>query len=307
MEAKNDYKLHILVGCLILLVSVLFSVNKEPAERVSSNAAIVYEALSQKRPNIQAESYLVKIANENKYLLKQREWKKSAPASLTKLLTAVIAEEELSPFEKINVSAEAKNVEAKISSVEKGESLIKDDLLKLLLSGSANDIARVLTEEIGHQHGAKNIEEGLGVFQELAKKKVDELGMSDSYFKNPVGLDDPEHYTTAEDLVKLAEHVLYRHPRLWDFSVFHEVEIYTESGKSYIMNNTNGLLKEFPAILGSKTGFTEKARDTLLMLYPVRPDKIAIVVILKSENRIEDGRKIINWLDSINLKDGARN
>ncbi|MDP3710450.1 MAG: serine hydrolase [bacterium] len=305
MEAKNDYKLHILVGCLILLVSVLFSINKKPAGRAPSKTALVYEALDQKRPDTQAESYLVKIAGENKYLLKQREWKKFAPASLTKLLTAVIAEEELNPFEKINVSAEAKNVEAKISSVEKGEWLTKDDLLKLLLSGSANDIARVLTEEIGHQHGTKSIEGGLETFQQLAKKKVDELGMYDSSFKNPVGLDDPEHYTTAQDLVKLAEHILYRHPRLWDFSVFHEVEIYTESGKGYVMNNTNGLLKEFPAILGSKTGFTDKARDTLLMLYPVRPDKIAIVVILKSENRTEDGRKIINWLDG--LKYGTRN
>ena len=189
-------------------------------------------------------------------MLKQREWKRLAPASLTKLLTVVLVEEELNPFDRISVSAEAKMVEAKISPVDKGEALTKDDLLKLALSGSANDIALALAEEIGHKYGANNLEDSLKIFRGLAEKKTSELGLLESSFQNPVGLDEPEHYTTAEDLVTLSEYILQKYPRLWDFSVIPEVEAYSETGNRYLMKNTNILLNEFPAILGSKTGFT---------------------------------------------------
>lgn len=293
---KNNYRLQILTGCLILLVAVLFSVRPDRGANMREKASIVY-SFDQEQPTLGAQSYLVKIAGEETYLLKQREWKKMAPASITKLLTAVLAEETLNPFEKITVSEEAKKIEAKISQVIKGEQLTKDDLIKLALSGSANDIALVLAEEMGRSI----------FFHQLAKEKIAEIGMNDSSFQNPVGLDEPEHYTTAQDLAKLAEYILYKHPRLWDFSVIPEVEVYTERGNKYVITNTNNLLREFPSILGSKTGFTEKARDTLLMLYPVRPDKIAVVILLKSENRTEDGRKILKWLDNITLKKDAGN
>lgn len=253
-------------------------------------------------PEVTAHAYLVKIIGEEEPVLKRRESKPLAPASLTKILTYIVAKETLKERDSIKFSEKSKeSAEAgeKLSYVASGEKLSLEDTLKLMLIFSANDAASAIAEKIGIRWGAETYEERIRIFTGLMNKKASELEMNDSYFENPSGLDSDRHLTTARDLAKLAEYVWYKHPEMWEISRTTETGIISNQDKSYTIKNTNDLLLEFPGLLGGKTGFTDNAQGTLLLLYPVKPDNIAIIVILKSDDRFEDGRKIIRWLEKV--------
>lgn len=278
-ENRAPLLLSALILCAALFPAVL---NEPPVSRGVGSAAAVFS-----EPGVEAHAYLVRILREERPLLKRREWKRLPPASLTKILTAVLARERLSSEDVVILSEASKKVEEKLSAIPAGESFLRDDALSIALVESANDAALALAERIGDRE----------LFAALTKKAADELGLKNSLFKNPTGLDEEGHYSTAEDLAKLAEYVWSYHQPIWEISREKSPAVYSMGGREYLLENTNKLLDEFPAIIGGKTGFTDNARGTLLLLYPVRPDKVAVIVILKSEDRFEDGRKIIRWLE----------
>ncbi len=322
MENENAKRIVTLSTILLVSFSIWTSVAKAPiGQRHLSTAAIILPVY--KGEELSAEAYLVKVIGQDTALLKRKEWKRLAPASLTKILTALVALEESNPLAKIVFSAEAKDIEEKTSQVKKGEWLSLLDTIRLLMVGSANDAAQAIAERVGRDQGAVDFTQSLAVFTDMMNKKAAALGMYDSYFQNPVGLDGDNHYSSAQDLARLAEYTLINYPEVWNVSREPEAVVYANEGREYSMKNTDNLLKEFPAILGSKTGFTEKAEGALLMIYPVRnltpvesadssgnpisngvypvrPDKTAIIVILRSPDRSADGRKIIKWLEEIN-------
>lgn len=272
-------------------------VKKEEIKQPELTASIILTP----SPELKAQAYTVKIVGVNRPLLSQREWKRLAPASLTKILTAVLAKEILPADEKIIFSKETKQTEEKLSPLKADEETTRDKAIELALVNSFNDAALALAESIGKSRGGVNFAERLAIFKTLANEKTHLLRLQDSEFKNPIGLDEDGHYATAQDLAELAEYIWLRHSDLWTISRQVATVVGTENGTEYKINNTNELLKEFPAILGGKTGFTDKARGALLFLYPLRPNKTVVVVILSSEDRFGDGRKIINWLETSGL------
>ena len=132
-------------------------------------------------------------------------------------------------------------------------------------------------------------------------KKAGEIGLRNSSFKNPTGLDEADHLSTAEDLALLSEYTWRNYPQLWTLTRSPQSTIFSSAGQTYQIANTNELLEEFPAILGGKTGFTDNAKGNLILLYPIKKSgDVAIIVILRSEDRFGDGRKIIQWLEFVN-------
>lgn len=252
-------------------------------------------------PSLSAHAFLIKFIGEDKPLALQREDKRLSPASLNKILTAVLALEHLFSEEKIKFSEEAKNVEEKTSTVKTDDVVSRDDAIRLAIVGSANDAALALAETVGHKLTGGNSSSSIEAFVILMNQKARESGLLDSKFANPTGLDAPDQYVTAEDLAKLVEYIWYNHRIIWEMSRATDVTAISENSIAYSMKNTNELLAEFPGVRGSKTGFTDAAKGNLILLYPVYPDKIAVIVILGSEDREEDGRKIIQWLESISL------
>lgn len=248
-------------------------------------------------PSLLAHAFLVKFIGEDRNLAGQREDKRLAPASLNKILTAVLALENLSPEDKIIFSGESKKVEEKTSTVKTGDAVIRDDAIRLAIVGSANDSALALAEAMGYKLGGNNSSSSIEMFMNLMNRKAVEIGLLDSKFVNPTGLDAPDQYITAKDLAKLAEYIWNNHRIIWEMSRVIDTTVISSNNIAYTMTNTNDLLQEFPGIRGSKTGFTDAAKENLLMLYPVYPDKTAVIVILGSEDRVEDGRKIIQWLE----------
>ena len=301
-------KLFAFLSILFVNILILISVTRPSLQQKSTASEITTDKpemavpiILNPEPEINAHAYIVKIIGQNRPILARREWKPLPPASLTKILTTVLAEEILLPEDQMTFSEEDKKTEEKLSPIKKGETVLRDQAMALALVSSFNDAALAIAENIGKRRGGINFEERLNIFKALLNEKANSLGLFDSEFQNPVGLDEDGHYSSAEDLTKLAEYVWLNHPDIWEISRQIEMTVKTEEGSIYQINNTDELLKEFPAILGSKTGFTEKARGAFLFLYPVRPDKTAIIVILGSEDRFGDGRKIIQWLEG-NLK-----
>jgi D-alanyl-D-alanine carboxypeptidase len=290
MTESRPYLIPLIV-ILFAGILVLFSVAGKNNATPEKELGFVATKLLRPAPELSAHAHLVGIMGEKWPLLKQREWKPLAPASLSKLMTAVLAEDYLPPLAPIIFSETAKSMKEdgeKMSKVDVGEILTKEDVIKLLLIASANDAATALAEMLG----------GEDQFQKLASQKAREIGLKNSQFVNPTGLDEDGHYTTAEDLARLAAYIWQNHPSIWEITRLKEAVIFSEPDHEYTVETTNKLLAGFPGILGGKTGFTDDAKESLILLYPVRPDKVAIIVILRSDNRFEDARKIIKWLEN---------
>jgi D-alanyl-D-alanine carboxypeptidase len=77
-----------------------------------------------------------------------------------------------------------------------------------------------------------------------------------------------------------------------------DADITSMGDRAYHIEATNQLLSEFPALRGGKTGLTDFAKGALILLYPVRPDRTAVIIILGSDDRFADGRNLIHWLES---------
>lgn len=247
-----------------------------------------FAAILPQEPALDAHAYSIKIIGEKKPLAKRREWKRLAPASLTKLMTAVIASEIIRADSPIVFSEEVKKAEPKSSDAGVGEKFWRDDAIRFALIESANDAALALAETVGQD-----------IFIAKMNEKARALGLQNSNFENPTGLDEAQHLSTAEDLALLAEYITDTHQELWEITRIIETEIFSADGRAHKAKNTNELLQEFPAITGGKTGFTDNAKGALIFLYPVRPGKTAVIVLLGSSDRFGDGRKIIKWLETI--------
>lgn len=292
---KQPLLLSLICGLFVLalvLISVLGAGNTNPGAGQASASV----AVSLTEPAISAEAYVVRFVGDPRPVIGRRVDKAVAPASLTKLMTAVIAAEKLDPADTAVLSAFDKGVEERRSPAREGEAFTRDDLLRMALVMSANDAALALAERTGNPPGTVSDATPLEIFTGLMNAKARILGMDATHFENPTGLDMPGHVASANDLARLAEYILVRHPDLWAMTREQKVTVETTE-KKYTIASSNDLLKEFPALIGGKTGLTDNAKEALILLYPVAPDRTAIVVIMRSDDRFGDGRKLLTWLE----------
>lgn len=274
------------------------SMREQTASEIAAMKRVVPPVAIPEPEGIDAEAYVIRLVGEETPLLRRREIKPMPPASLTKLMTAVVVHEELSPSDVVTFSRSAKSMGAAESDARSGETFMRDDMLKFALIGSANDAAQAVAETVAKKYHAYDATAAQSVFAGLMNKKATELGMSNSHFQNPIGLDDPDHSMSAADVARLLEYIFEKHRAILAISRAVETTVYSVDHHSHTITNTNDLLKEYPAILGSKTGFTDAAQGALAMLYPVRPNHTGLIVLMGSHNRFGDGRKLIRWLEN---------
>ena len=248
-------------------------------------------------PPVLAQSYLVQIIEDHAPLLERDGSRQMRPASLTKVLTSLLAMQELDHNAPVVFSAFAKSAGEKESHVEAGEAFTRNDVIRFAIVESANDAAVALAEAIGRKRGAFSFDDAMLLFKQAANQKARELGMANSQFENSTGLDDVGHYTTAQDLFRLVSHVWENYREIWDFSRAGEADIFSLRKTEYHIASTNQLLSEFPALMGGKTGLTDAAKGTLILLYPIKSNRTAVIIVLGSDNRFEDGRMLIRWLE----------
>lgn len=174
-------------------------------------------------------------------------------ASTTKIMTALVAIENAALTDEVVITEEAVGIEGSSAYLKEGEILSMEELLYALLLRSANDAAVAIACEIGGSV------EG---FADMMNERAASLGLSDTHFTNPHGLDDAEHYTTAHDLALIAAEAL-KNDTLKAISSTYK-RSFTRDDKAILYVNHNKLLKLYDGALGMKTGYTKKSGRCLV-------------------------------------------
>jgi len=178
-----------------------------------------------------------------------------SPASFTKLLTTQVALDLISPDQYLTATLESVNKVPTILGMKSGEQLQVKDLVRASIATSANDAAETLAQGTSSLYGLTSSE-----FINLMNKKAQNLGMANSRFTNPDGLDDQDQYSTLEDIQKLIHNVQQNYPRILENAVSDNQDIEkTQFHNHYYLPNWNGLLGVYPGVTGLKIAYTEKA------------------------------------------------
>ncbi len=229
-----------------------FEIPASNLEDISGRAA---EAGSIVSPDIPATAALLLDPATGDVLYEKNADLRLPMASTTKIMTAVVALENASLQESITVSDYAVATGESSAWLEKGEALTVEQLLYALLVQSANDAAVTLAEGVAGSEDS---------FVQMMNDKAGELGLENSHFANPHGLDEEGHYTCARDLAELAAYAMNN-------QVFRE--IVKSSGYELpwpghpnprVFANHNKLLNMYPYATGIKTGYTNKAGKCLV-------------------------------------------
>lgn len=239
-----------------------------------------------KEPQNLATSVLVYELNSDKILYSKNADQKVPMASLTKIMTAVVALENPRPDDKYIVREQILVGENSMY-LTAGEILSLEELLYGLILVSANDAAEVL---------ADNYKNGRVEFIKAMNNKVEALGIKDTNFTNPSGLQgDGDQFTTAYDLLVITKYALS------NFELFRKVAStfeYTVSDTAYhkaryLQNETN-LLTTYPGVKGVKTGYTPEAGLCLVTYLEHNNHKI-IGILLGSNNRRQEMKELLDY------------
>ncbi|MBN1529835.1 MAG: D-alanyl-D-alanine carboxypeptidase [Thermoleophilaceae bacterium] len=227
--------------------------------RIAAIAALAAAALpcaaaaAQPPPEVQAPAAIVVDARDGHVLFARAAEEHRAIASTTKLMTALLTLERARPDEVFTApDYDAAPAESRID-LAAGERMTVADLLKALLLESANDAAVTL---------ARGVSGSTQRFVGAMNRRAEELGLEDTSYANPVGLDDPGAYSSAHDLATLAA-VLMRRPRFARIVDLPEARL--ESGnRTRVVENRNLLIARYPFVTGVKTGHTLRAGYVLI-------------------------------------------
>ncbi|MEC8693701.1 MAG: D-alanyl-D-alanine carboxypeptidase family protein [Pseudomonadota bacterium] len=201
-------------------------------------------------PQLQATGYLLIDATNGEVLVEQNADQPLPPASLTKMMTAYIAEREIAEGrisfdDKVPVSIKAWKTGGSRMFIREGTEVRLEDLLRGIVIQSGNDASVAVAEYIA---GSED------VFADVMNQTAVGLGMTNTQFKNSTGLPQEGHYTTAKDLGILAARTIADFPKTY--------AIYKEKNFTYNgirQANRNSLLFRDPSVDGLKTGHTEEA------------------------------------------------
>ena len=210
-------------------------------------------------------------------LWEQNADKRRGPASTTKIMTALIAAERMPLSAKITVTKEAVGVEGSSVYLTEGEVFTLEELLCCTLLESANDAAVAVAIAVGG-----SIEN----FAALMNVKCEELGLVDTHFTNPHGLDDDEHYTTARELGIIAAAALENEALRKIFSTY-KMTVAAPDGGVRLLINHNRLLRSIEGCIGVKTGYT-KSNGRCLVSAAERDGLRLIAVTLDDGNDWHD-------------------
>lgn len=194
-----------------------------------------------------AESSILINAKTRQILYADDAKTRRGMASTTKIMTAVVALENKNTTDIITVSENAQNQEGSSIYLRKGEEVSLSDLLYGLMLNSGNDAAVAIAEGVGGS--TEN-------FVDMMNEKANDLGLSDTKFKNPSGLPDEEHYSTAYDMAMLMAYAM-ENPEFRKIIATKEHQIETATGITYLRNH-NKLLWQNEMFIGGKTGYTKK-------------------------------------------------
>lgn len=248
----------------------------------SALACLLAVAATAAPPPVRAEAYVVANGATGEVLATLDERERLPIASITKLMTALVTLDRVGLDELVTVTGRAAAVGESTINLRPGERVAVRDLLQAALIQSANDAANALAV-----HVAGTVPE----FVALMNAHARELGLDDTHFVNPDGLDAPGHVSSARDVTKLAR-VAMRKPFIRE-----TVQLVDTTAAGRSLHTWNDLLSTFPHLLGVKTGHTDGAGWS--QVAAARSGGVTIYATLLGgetrEGRNEDLASLLRW------------
>lgn len=241
--------------------------------------------------DIKSESGIIMEASTGKILFDKNMDEQKSPASMTKIMTMLLTVEaiesgKISLEDEVNISANASKKGGSQVYLEENSTATVEMLLKSIAIGSANDASVAVAEKIGGTESN---------FVNMMNKRAKELGAVNTTFKNPHGLDEEGHLTTAHDLALIAKELI-KHKEILKLTSTYETTITHKNGKSLWLVNTNKLIKFYNGLDGLKTGFTDNAGYCLTGTM-LRNDMRLITVTMKAPTKEDRNTDTINLME----------
>lgn len=277
------------LSCLMFLSIAVLVPSKAEAKRSTGKFrpahAVREDGQSLPWRRVPAHSILLKELNSGRVLYEHESGKRLSPASLTKIMSALVILERGKLDDMVTVSPAAARAHKTHLRLKAGQVFSLDDLLKAMLIVSANDACLAAVEHVGGDEVQ---------FVSFMNEKAAALGLRDTHFSNGCGFDAPDHYSTAEDLAALSIIALQQ-------PIFRELVreeramiMPINGGRAYLLHTTNRLLGRIPGVEGIKTGFTSKAGRCLIAKVSQNGSEL-LLVILNSSRRWNTATSLINY------------
>ena len=237
-------------------------------------------------PKLTAERWIVYDADNDVVLASWNANDQAPMASVTKVMTTMVVLENEDLTTLVTVPNFATNARGSTAGLVAGEQWTVGDLLIAMMVRSGNDAALTL----GYHVGGESVDS----FVALMNAKAQELGMTNTSFANPAGLDAEGHYSSARDLLTLII-ASQEYPDIQRLSRIKTVTMPPDpNGKERTFNNTNKLLGTFPGNVGLKTGDTPWA-DKVLLGVTERAGRSIYSVVMHSDDHFSDTAEIVEW------------
>ena len=260
--------------------------NFDTSEILSDIEDIEVSSDTTQLPTINSRAYVVIDRKSNTILIGKNENQRKKMASTTKIMTALIVIENTNLSDVVEVSKKAAGTGGSRLGLKTGDKIRVSDLLYGLMMCSGNDAAVALAEYVSGS---------ISDFAELMNNKALELGLSNTHFVTPHGLDEDEHYTTAYELALLSNYAMNN--EIFAKIVGTKQYTITINGYPKSLSNTNELLGVLNGVYGIKTGFTNGANRCLVTCCK-RGEMDIICVVLGADtkkHRSTDSIKLIEY------------
>ena len=271
---------------IIILSNSLVFADLEDNEEINVNEVIETSKNVESTPNINSQVALIYDRTGKKILFEKNGKKQFKMASTTKIMTATVVLENAKLDDVVTIENKAAWTGGSRLGLKKDDKITVHDLLYGLLLVSGNDVAVALAIHVGGSV------EG---FAEMMNNKAKELGLTNTHFVTPHGLDEDEHYTTAEELAKMADYAM----GIPKFKEIVNTKTYTVriNNNPKILTNTNELLGSLSGVYGIKTGFTNGAGRCLVT--GCKRGKLDIITVVLGADtkkiRTSDSIKLIEY------------
>jgi D-alanyl-D-alanine carboxypeptidase (penicillin-binding protein 5/6) len=249
----------------------------------------IYELAPQAMPvpALKARAAMVIDLDANNPVYQLNPHAQLAPASLTKVITTLVALDAMHLDQVVTVPASINQLpwDSTRMGLRVGEQLTVRDLLYGLFLNSGNDAAITLAEAVTSR----------AAFVDRMNAKAAALGMTDSHFVNPIGLDDPAHFTSAADLAIAATVLIDRDPEVAAIASIPRITLpATATHHAYPLYNLNDLIRTYPGATGLKTGWTGKAGGCLIAT-ATRDGRHLMVVVLGSPSVFKEAAALLDY------------
>lgn len=253
--------------------------------KVEGYPSLIYLPEYNKGPQVYASAAILVEAVSGMILYAKNEHSRRAPASTTKILTAIVALEKGKPGEVVTVSRRAARIGGSSLWLKAGDRITLAELLQGILLRSGNDGCVALAEHIAGSEGN---------FVSLMNMKAREIGAFNSNFRNAHGLKAPSHYSTAFDLAQITRYAMNNREFCRLVATKEESIEWYEGEKTRLVRNTNKLLWSFAGADGVKTGTTNEA-GYCLVASATRDGRKFISVVLNSPNRWGESARLLEY------------